>query len=391
MSNWISKAANAFKGDDSSSSQTFELWCDCGQKHAGVRRAKWQRIVCRACGGSLFVLQRDPYPPPKERAEPRVSSSMEDAAVPEEEEETSSPIDEYEVPEPPRRETSRPKPLAAVDERPKRTLPPLVAAPSLSPAKSNGGFWKPFRIIMAVIALLGAVTGFMLYQSSQRSSAERALKDSIDQIKDAILHGEWVEARNQLSIAVKSVDRLGRDDDDAHRFRQQLRETTAMTSLLSQPLSDLLIEADKAKASGETELATFQFKAQGQWLFIEGQAEPMLSAKKTSRVQYRIPLPFTVGAENLPVEVVIVSSELSRLLAKSESESVVVAVQVQAIQPSEDQKSWQIVAEPESTVLWASRQMYLGIGYTAEEAEGVAATLARQAKSLGVTDAPKSE
>ena len=389
MSNWISKATKAFKGDDSSSSQTFELWCDCGQKHSGVRRAKWQRIVCRACGGSLFVLQRDPYPPPKERPEPRVSRTLEDPAV---EEEAAATVDEYDIPDPPRRETPRPKPLPAVIEsRPKRTLPPVVAAPSLAPRKSPGGFWKPFRIIMVVIALLGLVTGFLMYQSSQRSAAERALKDSIDKIKDAILRGEWVEARNQLGAAVTAVDRLGRDDEDAHRYRQQLRETTAMTSLLSQPLSDLLTEADKAEAASEKDLATFQYKVQGQWLFIEGQAEPLLSAQKSSRVQYRIPLPLLVGSANLPVEVVVVSAEMSRWMAKSESESVVVAVQVRSIQLSEDKSTWQILAEPESAVLWAYRQTYLGIGYTAEEADAVATTLASQAKSLGVKDDAKPE
>jgi hypothetical protein len=388
MSNWISKATNAFQGDESSSSQTFELWCDCGQKHAGVRRAKWQRIVCRACGGSLFVMQRDPYPPPKEKPEPRISQ----AAVEElknESPETAPTSDEYEIPETRRRETPRPK--SAVAERSQRTPPPIVAAPSLAPRKSNGGFWKPFRIIIAVIALLGAVTGLLMYQSSQRSAAERALKDSIDKIKDSLLNGEWIEARNQLTVAVHAVDRLGRDDDDALRFRQQLRETTALTSLLSQPLSDLLLEADKAEAAGEKDLATFQYKVQGQWLLIEGQAEPMLSDKKSARVQYRIPLPLTIGAGSLPVEVVIVSAELSRLLAKSESESVILAVQIQAIQLSEDQSTWQIQAEPESAVLWAYRQTYQGFGYTAEETESVATTLASQAKSLGVGDEPKTE
>ena len=391
MSNWISKATNAFQGDDSSSSQTFELWCDCGQKHAGVRRAKWQRIVCRACGGSLFVLERDPYPPPKDRPEPRISK----AAVEElEEESPGTAVDadnEYEIPEPPRREPPPPRPQAAVDQRPQRTPPPLVAAPSLAPRKSQGGFWKPFRISMAVIALLGVMTGFLMYQSSQRSAAERALKDSIDKIKNAILKGEWMEARNQLAVAVQAVDRLDRNDADALRFRQQLRETTAMTGLLSQPLSDLLAEADKAEAAGDTALSTFQYKVKGQWLFIEGQAVPMLSDKKSARVQYRIPLPLTIGAGNLPVEVVIVSAELSRLLVKSESESVILAVQVQAIQLSEDQSTWQIVAEPESAVLWAYRQTYQGIGYTVAEAESVAETLASQAKSLGVSDASSPE
>ncbi len=388
MSNWISKATNAFKGDDSSSSQAFELFCDCGQKHTGLRRAKWQRIVCRACGGSLFVLQRDVYPPPKEKPELRPSR----AVVEEDSPPVEEPVDEFDVPAPAPREKSRPKQIApATESRPKRTLPPIVAAPSLTPLKSQGGFWKPFRLVIAVIAILSTVTGFVMYQSSQRSSAERSLKTAIDEIKDALLRGEWVAARNQLEIAVAAYDRLGRDDADALRYRQQLRETTAMTSLLSQPLSDLLTEAGVAQAAGEEKLAAFQFQAKGQWLFVEGQAEPLLGDKKSARVQYRIPLPITVGTENLPVEVVIVSAELSRLMMKSDLETVIVAVRIEAVRLSEDQSTWQILAEPESAVLWANAQTYEGIGYTKEEAAQVAGVLASQSKSLGVTDDAKAE
>ena len=270
-------------------------------------------------------------------------------------------------------------------------MPAVVAAPSLTPRKAPGGFWKPFRVILAVIALLGLVTGYVMYQSSQKRLAERSLKDAIDKIKDALNQGQWVEARNQLSIAVTASDRLGREDADAQRYRQQLRETTAMTSLLSQPMSDLLTEAEAAEAVGEKELEAFQYKVKGQWLFIEGQAEPILSDKKKTRVQYRIPLPMTIGADNRTVEVVIVSAELSRLMAKSESVSVVLAVQIQALQPSKDKSTWQILAEPESAVLWAYRETYQGIGYAAEDADAASATLTNQAKSLGVTDEPKTE
>ncbi len=389
MSNWISKATNAFQGDDSSSAQAFDLSCDCGQKHSGIRRQKWQRIVCRSCGGSLFVLQRDAYPPPKEKPEQRVSQPIVDEAI-EEQAEQPPLVDEYEVPEPVRREVPR-KPALVVESRSKRTPPPIVAAPSLTPRKSPGGFWKPFRVILAVIGLLGVVTGYVMYQSSQKRLAEQSLKEAIDKIKDALLHGQWVEARNQLSIAVMASDRLGREDADAQRYRQQLRETTAMTSLLSQPISDLLTEAEAAEAVGEIELEAFQYKLKGQWLFIEGRAEPILSDKKKSRVQYRIPLPMTIGADNRSVDVVIESAELSRLMAKSEFEPVVLAVQIQALQPSDDKSTWQILAEPESAVLWAYRETYQGIGYTAEDADAASATLASQAKSLGVTDEPKTE
>ena len=385
MSNWISKATNAFKGDDSSSSQAFELFCDCGQKHTGLRRAKWQRIVCRVCGGSLFVLQRDPYPAPKEKPEQHPSRVMVEEEIPVVQHEEN----EYEAPSPARPEAVRPL-VAPATSAPKRKQPELVAAPSREPRSSASGFWKPFRLILLAIVFLGGVTGFVMYRSSQRTSAERSLKDSIDKIKVALPAGEWVEARNQLEIAVRSLDRLGRQNSDATRYRQQLKETTALTGLLSQPLSELLTEATRAQASGETELAAFQFKAKGQWLILEGQVEPISNDAKSSRVRYRIPLPCTVGKADLSVEVVLVSTDMSRLMAKSEAEAVVVAIQIEAIELSEDQSTWQIIAKPESTVLWTDRLTYLGIGYLPEDADSVAATLSKQSNSLGVTDAPSA-
>ena len=390
MSNWISKATNAFQGDDESSSQAFELFCDCGQKHSGLRRAKWQRIVCRACGGSLFVLQRDAYPAPKEKPEQRPGRAIVEDEVPVSE---SLEAEHEETPEElpaPRRESSRPRQLAAVESRPKRpAAPPVVAAPSYTPSTGASGFWKPFRLILVIVALLGGVTGFVLYRSSQRTLAERSLKDSIDKIKDALHRGEWVEARNQLEVAVKSSDLLGRQDADAKRYRQQLHETEALTRLLSQPLSEVLDEAAKAQTAGEPELAAYQYKVKGQWVMLEGLVEPLAVGKKSSRLQYRLALPLSVGSGGLLVEVVIESSEVSRLLAASAAETVVVAIQIDAIQLSADQSTWQIVATPETTVLWTSRQTYLGVGYTKADADLVAATLDKQSKSLGVSYDPE--
>ncbi len=390
MSHWISKATNAFKGDDESSAQAFELFCECGQKHTGLRRAKWQRIVCRSCNGALFILQRDAYPAPKEKPEPVSKRAVVEDEIPVAEA-LEAEFEEAPRPTAPRRESLRPRPLATVDAPVKRALPPLVSAPSHAPRPAPGGFWKPFRVILVVVALLGGVTGFLMYQSSQRSAAERSLKDSIDKIKDALGRSEWVQARNQLEIALQSGERLGREDAAMKRYGQLLRETRAMTSLLSQPLGDVLAEAATAHATGEKELAAFQFKVKGQWVILEGLAEPVPGEKKNARVRYRISLPVGLGTDELPVDVMIVSAELSRRMAKAESESVVVAIQIEAIELNPDHSAWQIVAEPEATVLWAYRQTYLGIGYPPGDADLVANTLAQQAQHLGVTDDPKAE
>ena len=270
----------------------------------------------------------------------------------------------------------------------KRFVPSAVDTPARGSRSTPGGFWKQFRIILAVIGFVAALTGYLVYRSTQRANAEKSLKSAIDKIHDAVLRSEWVEARNQLETAVQSLNTLGRNGPDAIRYRQQLRETVAMTGLLSQPLSDILDEAVKAQSDGATALEEFQYRVRGQWLILDGQAQPQLGDSKSSRKKYVIPLPVTVGQENQPVRIVIESTDFSRMMAKSETESVVVGIQIASIAPSEDKSAWEIVAEPESTVLWTDRATYLGIGFTTEEADALTSVLARQAQILGVTGDP---
>ena len=65
MAGWLTKAAGAFRGEQPEQPAPFEVVCQCGVQHSGVRRRKPQRIICRACGTALFVLPRDGYPPPQ--------------------------------------------------------------------------------------------------------------------------------------------------------------------------------------------------------------------------------------------------------------------------------------------------------------------------------------
>jgi hypothetical protein len=219
---------------------------------------------------------------------------------------------------------------------------------------------------MGVIGLAAVLTGYLVYQSAQRTNAERSLKNAIDKIHDAFLRGEWVEARNQLEIAVQSLDSLGREGPDTTRYRQQLRETVAMTGLVTQPLGDILEQAAIARTEGEKALQEFQYRIQGQWLILDGQAQPEHEAGKNSRKRSVIPLPLTIGEENRPARIVIESLDFARMMSKTESEteSVVVAIQIASISLSEDKSAWEIIAVPESTVLWTDRTTYQGIGFS---------------------------
>lgn len=382
--NWISKAAGALKGDDSPG-QAFNLFCECGQQHQGIRRQKWQRIVCRACGGSLFVLQKDPYPPPKERAEVKVAPPTEVEADDEIPLEQEAIVEKRAAREAITRPLLKPKPSPG-ESTPAKPHPEVVAAPSL--ALPNKRLVKPFHIVILLILGIASLTVYGVMRSSQKRRATTDLKESLDGIQNSINTGAWVDARNQLEIAVRAMEILDRSESDIAPYRQQLRETTAMTSLASQPVSDLLSEADKARTGGEEELRQFQFKVRGQYLFVEGPAQRQI-IDKAARVQHRVELPLGVGKQNLPVFVVLQSTDLARYLEKQETGDVIVAAKIVSMEPTP--QAWEIRTEPDSVVLWTSSRTYEGMGFSKDEAAAVLDTLDKQAASLGVNHVAKKE
>lgn len=378
--NWISKAAGALKGDDSSG-QAFNLFCECGQQHQGVRRQKWQRIVCRACGGSLFVLQKDPYPPPKEKPQAKVSAPTEVEV------EEDAPLEQAAVVEKraAREAIARPKAFTSKDTA-VRPHPEVVVAPSLAKPKQGG--LKTFHVVLLLILGFASLTIYGAIRSSQKRKATGDLKESLDLIQDSIDKGAWVEARNHLEIAVRAMEILDRSEADIAPYRQQLRETTVMTSLSSQPISELLIEAEKAQSKGEEDLKQFQYKVQGQFLFVEGRAQRQFS-DNASRVEHRIELPIAVGKAGLPAYVVLQSKELARFLDKQESADVIVAAKITAIHPTP--QAWEILTETDSTVLWTNPQTYAGLGFSDSETNAAQESLDKQAASLGVSHVAKKE
>ncbi len=225
--NWISKAAGALKGDDSPG-QAFNLFCECGQQHQGVRAAEVAANRLSACGGSIFVLQKDPYPPPKERPEAKAATPVEV--------EDEVGIEPEGIVE--KRADERPSPAATqtkgdTDRGPAH--PEVVAAPPLVQPKSH--LLTPLRIVLLLILGVGCLTIYSVMRSSQKTRATTDLKESLDGIQNSIDTGAWVEARNQLETAVRAMEILDRSESEIAPYRQQLKETTAMTSLASQPVT----------------------------------------------------------------------------------------------------------------------------------------------------------
>src|SRR5690242_8175888 len=67
MAGWLNKASSVFRRSQPDVEHPFAVPCECGLIHRGMRRNRSQKIVCRECGSTRFILPKDAYPAPRDR------------------------------------------------------------------------------------------------------------------------------------------------------------------------------------------------------------------------------------------------------------------------------------------------------------------------------------
>jgi hypothetical protein len=313
MSGWISKAANVFRRDEHDAPQPFETVCECGQVHTGMRRGRFQHLVCKSCGASLFILPRDVYPPPHV---PK-SASPPPPPPPEEVQENESvfqPAPTAPGSEPRKRDSNRNRsprtsPETSPDgapslpprqktkrerqrehrrqqrerqrNKPAPAEPPVPAGPGMGQRLGDyfrgvtRGFFSlftPFRIILLLILGLGISTALWSIQQNRRAHAVITAKEQGELGLKAIGERNWTAARNAFEQATWAVDLLGRDDLEANRYRQFFRETRAMTRMAGDSLFEMLDHAiDVTDHEGdEAWQREFRIRYRDKWMVIDG-------------------------------------------------------------------------------------------------------------------------
>lgn len=242
---------------------------------------------------------------------------------------------------------------------------------------------------MLGVVALGVLMVAVIVRGQRNEAARRLLQSASNEIEVSLANAQWIEARNKLREAVAAAERLGQQDEQTARYRQLLRETTALSDLLSVPLTDILEEADKID---DPELPQkwadlFQARYRNRWAFIEGRAIPRPVPGEPPEIQetgeWLIELPLTVGRKLRRVELIVRSSSLDKVCG-TEPRDVIMAIPVDRMEQSPDGKVWRVFAVPNETVLWSDRRTYEGVGYLPEESLAVAQRLDEQRKALGL-------
>jgi len=396
MNKWFSKATNVFKGSAEEVPQPFELECECGVRHAGLRKKAPQRIVCRECGSSLFILPRDVYPAPKVVAEASPKSPAPPAKAP--------PAPEPVEPELAPVESILDEVVVLDDEgtraprkpRPGKKKEPAPAASPKEPRKPPERLVRPYHFILAAVAGLVLLTVYLAIQSRAKERAILIYKEEAEKGMAAVAARSWIEARSHLDLAGDAADLLGRTDPESLRVRQYRAETTALNLLAPASLVDILDEAERTLPDNyDSWSAEFYSKYAGRWLVLEVPVKQVTDKDETAKtvIDWSIP----IGESLRPVEIVPIPV-LEKLKLSATSQNAILGVQLESVTWEKANRKdtlgkWVVTFAPETSVLWTDLATYEGTGMSfSEEYRPSAATeeaLRRQREALGLeTPAP---
>ncbi len=364
MPGWLNKASNVFRRNTPDVEQPFAVPCECGLVHRGLRRNRFQKILCRECGASRFVLPRDVYPAPKDRPQ---EAAPPPAALP-----VLNPIKS-----PAGKRGGR----AAASVRSDRLNPKMArdAAPEFF-VPARGKLITPFRVVAVGIAVVALITGWFSVQKVRYDAAATVLRESTDNAWAAVENRDWGKAREQFNLAVGAAGVLKRRDNAARRLEAGLREATAIEQLCPRSLLEILVEADSMSSDADKWQRHFSTHYEGRWLVFDG---PLT----LTNAGWRVAFPVRVGSAQRPVKVNVVSSGLDRTSESDAERGVILAARLARCELSENKKHWNVAFEPETAFLWSLTDTFSALGIDGGEFRSTAQTaalLTRQAELNGI-------
>lgn len=377
MGEWISKAANVFKRDVSDAPQPFEIYCECGQKHTGVRRVRHQNLICKACGTTLFILPCDTYPPPhapqsspakKKRRKKSAAGVAEVLDLSPEEISPPTSIDE-DTSSRRRRQRDR---AADANEPERRSR--LASAWNSSKNYcfefifALWNFWTPYRKLALVIAILLLLTAAYSLRQNQLRNAGVVSKTEMEAGLSEMGAKNWVEARRHMQEAANAVQLLGRTDVEANTILQYARELTALTRLTAVSLFDVSEDAESTYVKHGIEKwdAKFASSYRNAWCIIEGYLRPTTDADQIAEgYELELVYPLTVGDKQRDVQIFVSFQQAINLPSLSPDATydegngsrAVFAAQLEDCSIDINGK-WAIRLNPETSFFWVNRPTY---------------------------------
>lgn len=379
MPNWLTKASGALSRQTEEVPQTFQLTCECSEKHNGQRKTRPQRIICQTCGAALFVLPKNVYPPPKARPARKAGRKRRRADGPPTGPGLPSTQDMAAAV---RRGMigvagGLGSGLGAAGRAVRQQTTSAVAAS----ARSVRGFFSPFRLVLAGMALMLLATGYLAIQAHSRELARESFREGLEAGQAALAQDDLLAARNHFAAAATAVETLDTHDAQSNLVRQLHRETTAMTNLAPGSLFEMLEEGESAqKKNGDiTWEDFFRSRYEGSWFVLQA---PVRRDGSSFVLDFR----YTIGADRRRVTVRADVSDFDRVSTEGDAANVLFAAPVIGCELTDAQDEWIVTLDGEEGFLWSHLDNLRPLGFFNSEwvdEEEIAALLDAQTELLG--------
>ncbi len=368
MSGWLARAKGALSSREAEVVlEPIEFACPCGRKVEATRGPEFQRVLCTECGERFFLLPLDVYPRPVMKVRKVQSPKSAETTKTKSSSKLSTPT----------------------EIAPARMGIDLQAELTTVLTKVRTPF-TPLRLIVLSLLTVIGLTGWWQWNRAARSSAESDFKSANESGMVALQKSDFVEAAQHFSRAAAAADLLHRADASAEQARQMHRQLTALNSLLTRSLIEM-IEAARATRLRENVLAAeseFANLHAGRWLVMQSEIAPPAGSATPAEVHWeqRIQIfdePLILTA-NLPVfskiqatfPVPAATSDAvpadppppgASALNDLGQREVVFAAQVESLKWNSEQSAWVLTLTASSGFLWTDYGLLLAAGLPPDE------------------------
>ena len=402
MSGWLSRAKGAFGGREAEiDPEPIEIACPCGRKVEATRRRDFQRVLCKGCGEPFFLLPLDVYPRPVmkvRKVKPPKPAVKEKPATG-----TQSPATQPDT-QPDTKPTG--KRDAKAETAPTRANIDLPNELSVFADQVRAQF-RPVRLMVLSLLVVIGLTGWWQWTRAARSGAELDFKTANEAGQAALQKKDFVEAAQQFTRAADAADLLKRHDVLAEQARQRAQQLTAINSLLTRSLVELL-EAAKAErqkgnfAAVESEFASLHA---GRWVVLQsevtpasGPSDPATASVWEQRVQIEGEALVLTGSlsifKKVPASLPPPSAPDAQpqiLLALNDlgQREVLFAAQVESLKWNAAQSVWVLTLKSSTSCLWTDYDLLLATGLQPDELRSepqLRALLLEQSRWIGAAE-----
>lgn len=371
MAGWLTRATAAFRGRRDAAPEPFHIACECGGEVTGFRTSVHQKVNCLGCQRPVLVLPTNPYPPVKRAVAEPPKKKVKSVVQPAERTaptKSSSTLRGHSGNGPTTPKTRHAESTGkTADGSPTNTAAEVVDRIDLSPMlQREKARRRTVRLVVASIVALVGVTGWSLWNRSQREQARVQIPVATDAGLAALRAGDFSTAARELTAAVKGLDTLHRTDAASQTIRQAHREAVAAYGLATVGPADLAAEFLSNAAADRQRRFQSQFGAK--WLIFDA---GVIQKSTASATLFELDVSLAVG--DRPLQVQCDFPDLRRFAAEASPHApmrVLFAGQIEEwIVP--DASTQPVIARLRSTTafLWCDYDALLAVGFRPDSDE----------------------